>query len=803
MKKLHLICNAHIDPIWQWTWDEGISSALSTFKSAVELADEFDYIFCHNESLLYEAIESYAPELFEKIKKLVEKGKWKITGGWYLQPDCLMPSGESFVRQISVGKKYFKEKFGVEPTVATNFDSFGHSLGLVQILAKNGYNGYMVCRPNTSQFHYPSKFFDWVSPDGSKVKVTETFSYSSPLGKAAEKIRESAEGITAGMLGSEKNGEDKADVGDVDYVLWGVGNHGGGPSRKDLGDIKNLKIDGFDIFHSYPENLFFDDIKTKGEVKTSLVTCMPGCYSSMAKVKQAFRRTENLFFATEKMIAVASADGLNFDKTEFEWAQKKLLLSEFHDILPGTCIEEGEREGLGLLASCEKVMKDYRTKCFLFLTVGDDKAKEGEYPVFVFNYQPIKIKTPVEFEFSLADQNWDENTHYFPVVFDEDGNEILTQTIKEDSTLNLDWRKRAVFEAKLKPLGITRFTVKLKGVSAKSWGIEKGRLSEIFVKGLLDSPVGLFVYEDNADPWGMAKEQLEKMGKNPKPFSLMTEKESGDFIHASSPVPPIRKIEDGKVMTSVEAFYSSERTFAAVQYKKYNNFPFVDLKITVEFGEKDSLVRVKIPLPENFEGGKAIGDGPFIIEEKPESGEIYFRNFLGVKGKDDKIFAVINDGVYAGTIEEGYICVTLLRGSGYCMHPIYDKQLFPEDRYLPRIDSGRYVYNFRLAVGNIDEISEIAEEFNQKPYAVNIFPTGGNKRNKPSLTAEGKITVPVFKNGENGGYIARVFNPTREKQPFKLTLDGVVAEGVAKPCEVVSVVFKDGKFSVVYDGMPV
>ena len=76
-----MICNAHLDPIWQWTWDEGIAAAISTFKSAADLADEFDFIFCHNESLLYEAIEKYAPDLFARIQKLVKQGKWKIAGG--------------------------------------------------------------------------------------------------------------------------------------------------------------------------------------------------------------------------------------------------------------------------------------------------------------------------------------------------------------------------------------------------------------------------------------------------------------------------------------------------------------------------------------------------------------------------------------------------------------------------------------------------------------------------------------------------------------------------------------------------
>ena len=252
MKKLHLICNAHIDPIWQWTWDEGISSAIATFRSAADLADEFDYIFCHNEALLYEAIEKSAPDLFARIQRLVKEGKWHIMGGWYLQPDCLMPSGETFVRQIAVGREYFKEKFDTAPEITVNMDSFGHSIGLVQILAKMGYRGYLTCRPRAEdQFKYPSRFFTWRSPDGSSLVATCSDSYNTLLGHATEKITKYVAGRSQGMLGSQSQGSTMVSD-DVDYVLWGVGNHGGGPSRKDLSDIAALKIDGVEIMHSTP-----------------------------------------------------------------------------------------------------------------------------------------------------------------------------------------------------------------------------------------------------------------------------------------------------------------------------------------------------------------------------------------------------------------------------------------------------------------------------------------------------------------------------------------------------------------------
>ena len=107
---VHLVCQAHIDPVWMWTWQEGAREAVSTFHTAANLLDEFpEFIFNHNESLLYEWIEDNDPALFIRIAKLVKQGRWNISGGWYLQPDCNMPAGETLVRQILEGRRYFAE----------------------------------------------------------------------------------------------------------------------------------------------------------------------------------------------------------------------------------------------------------------------------------------------------------------------------------------------------------------------------------------------------------------------------------------------------------------------------------------------------------------------------------------------------------------------------------------------------------------------------------------------------------------------------------------------------------------------
>ena len=284
MKELHLICNAHLDPVWQWDWNEGASAALATFYSAAELADEYDYIFCHNEALLYEWIERYDPALFAKIKELVKAGKWHIMGGWYVQPDCNLPGGEGFVRQSETGLSYFLEKFGVRPTTAVNFDSFGHTQGLVQILNKTGYDSYIFCRPLIPMMSLPHMFFEWKGLDGSSVKAArfeDDTIYCSELGNAVNAIKRK-------MRPWENE--------DVAFALWGIGNHGGGPSRKDLTEvgqmIKEELGNGVQIMHSTPEQ-FFAAATPKASVDGALQPCFVKCYSSVSTLKRRYAELED------------------------------------------------------------------------------------------------------------------------------------------------------------------------------------------------------------------------------------------------------------------------------------------------------------------------------------------------------------------------------------------------------------------------------------------------------------------------------------------------------------------------------
>ena len=220
-KTLVLVCNSHIDPVWLWPWEEGLAVTLSTFRAAADLCEEFDgFVFCHNEALLYDWVEQYEPALFVRNPAACPRGPLARHGRLVSAAGLQSP-----VRRVArpadlVGKRYFMEKFGVEPRVAVNFDPFGHTRGLPQILAKSGYDGYLFCRPDRAWLDLPSDDFVWVGYDGSTVLAHRASEhYNSELGKARAKVERWLE-----SHGDQSRG----------LLLWGVGNHGGGPSRQDL-----------------------------------------------------------------------------------------------------------------------------------------------------------------------------------------------------------------------------------------------------------------------------------------------------------------------------------------------------------------------------------------------------------------------------------------------------------------------------------------------------------------------------------------------------------------------------------------
>ena len=750
LKKIHLLCNAHLDPVWLWQRSEGMAEAMATFRIAADFCEKYDnFVFNHNESVLYEWVLENDPVLFERIKMLVKVGKWRIMGGWYLQPDCVMPSGESIIRQIRVGNDFFKKHFGTVPKTSIGFDAFGHSKGLVQILKKCGYDNYAYLRPRDTE----CRPFVWKGFDGSEITAYKMYEwYNTPKGEALERIE-----------GYIKDFPDR----EVNLVSWGIGNHGGGPSEKDLNDINDFISENktHEIVHSDFDTYFSELDKSELEtVDTSLTHCMVGCYTSMIRVKQGHRRLENELSMCEKMLAQS---GVDYDKDKLLEAEKALLFTEFHDVLPGTAIKKVEEDSLRLIGYGEEILDRFISKSFFKLCQGQPKAKEGEIPVLAYNPHPYSVEGDFVAEFQMAEQNHPSNGIYQVKVRNEKGEYIPSQLEQEASAHGMDWRKRVVFHATLAPMGISRFDCELELkqesnrikpyeetdthfiLNNKHLNIAINKETGLVEKYAFDSKeiiktIKIKAYNDDADPWGMEVDGFNEC--------------IGEFTPAGF----VKVIENGDVRTKIQAKFKYSKSEVIVTYifAKYGKALDIDVKMLANDENTMFKLCIETTLEKN---AKAYSQTMFGTEETRKEGkESVFQKWCGLRDNDNSI-NIINSGNYGGSFEDNEIRISLLRTAVYSAHPVDGVELAGEERIYEHIDMGERDFSFRICA-NEEYTDNEAEIFNQKPYVLSFFPSGMGEKTENCIELDNRhIIVSSIKDTDNGRII-RMFNSTDKKQ---------------------------------------
>jgi alpha-mannosidase len=775
MKKLHLVCNAHLDPVWLWQWEEGLGEALSTFRIAAEFCENYEgFVFNHNEALLYEWVEEFEPGLFRRIQELVKAGRWHIMGGWYIQPDCNMPSGESFTRQILYGKRYFIEKFGVEPTTAINFDPFGHTRGLVQIMAKSGYDSYIFCRPDVSLKKLPGEDFTWVGFDGSEITGHRSYRfYLSQRGKSVGKIKEFIEKYPDRNPG---------------MVLWGIGNHGGGPSREDLEAIQEFRKENkeYEVFHSTPE-AYFKALRETGEVlgkfEESINPFAVGCYTSQIRIKQKHRKLENELYAAEKMMSAAEVAGvMKYDKNKTTEALKDLMFCEFHDILPGSSIQAAEEDAIRMLDHGLEITSRLKAAAFFNMMKGDKKADDKTLPIFVYNPHPWAVNDVFTCEY-MNEFNDTKKKFSVPHIKCK-GRDVACQDEREASSLSAyDWRKRVVFKGELKPFSMNRFDLTLEALDEKpalksyendgfinietnelnvKISMKTGLIEEMSVNGVrcLENGARPVVIKDNADAWGMLVDRFTDIDGF---FELMEKEEAAKFANASSKdFNPVRVTEDGEVRTVIEAYFKYNNSKICLSYIIPRKGTEVDVSARVYWAETDRML--KLEFPTGLKGASYKGQAAWGFDNLPsDGGEAVAQKWVGaVDGM--RTFAVLNDCQYGSSFNDGSIMLTLLRSPAYSGHPIGDNPIVIEDRYTPRIDQGERMYSFRILTGSTAEVMKKIErkalEFNEKPMVLTAYPSGEGALPGELLEISGEqVILQALKKAEDGiGYIMRLFN---------------------------------------------
>lgn len=783
MKRICLVCNAHLDLVWQWEWEEGLAEALSTFRIAADFCEEYDgFVFNHNESILYEWVEEYEPALFQRIQRLVREGKWHIMGGWYIQPDCNLPTGESIIRQVSTGRHYFRDKFGKVPTTAINFDSFGHSKGLVQILKRSGYDSYLICRPDPSLFDPPAEDFNWVGYDGSMVATHLTSDYYNTfLGKAAQKIENN--------IGTHPDQENI-------LVLWGIGNHGGGPSRLDMERIgqlqPKLKEQGYEVVHTTPEEYFAAlDREKLPRYEKSLNPVMVGCYTSQVLVKQKHAALENMLYSTEKMLCAAELQtGMKAKWDEIHKAEQTLLFNEFHDVLPGSMVKRAEDASLRSLDYAMEILSKERMRAFMAFTAGIDRQPPENIPVLVFNPHPYPVRQVVECEFQLQDQNRSGTHTDFEVYVG--GKKVPSQLEKEDSTIPIDWRKRIVIDAELEPFAVTPMychpvvlpskpqprqqegqTIVMTGGDSRVCISRITGWIDSYTRGeapVLEKDTGkLLVVRSSEDPWGMrVSEFREVIGE----FTLADPVRAGRIAGLPHSLEPVRIIEDGAVRTVAEAIFTYEHSNAIVRYSMEKRTGRLQLKVTLQWNQPDLMV--KLSMKPAFGESRCLGQDMFGVKETaPDARETVAQKWLMLAGRQEAV-SVVNSGIYAHDWDGSELRITLLHSPAYCAHPVDDRVILPQDRFLHRIDTGERSFELTFLAGSREErISAVDREaltLNEQPFALSFYPGGLGKTVESGLrVADHRILLSAFTKVE-ADYLIRLYNPLAESCDTTITI---------------------------------
>ncbi|MGH9469283.1 MAG: alpha-mannosidase [Terriglobia bacterium] len=334
---MRAVGNSHIDEAWLWPWVETVEVVRDTFGTVLELQDEYPSLYyAQSTAQDFLWLGRYYPQEFLKIKDRVKKGTWEIVGGMWVEPDLNMPCGESLVRQLLTGKGYFQKKFGVDVKIGWNPDSFGYSWQLAQIYKRSGVDYFVTQKiswDDTTRFPY--KLFQWESPDGSRVLTYFPHGYGNHI-DPVQCSQFLAEDVPL-CSGYHEN-----------MLLYGMGDHGGGPTRQMLDAAirwQKSPSAAFPNFKFSTAQEFFNDVDAslsslnlpvwKSELYLQFHR---GTYTTQAESKRRMRESEVLMLNSEKFCSLAMLRGRPYPQPTFEDCWRRVCFNQFHDMMAGSGI---------------------------------------------------------------------------------------------------------------------------------------------------------------------------------------------------------------------------------------------------------------------------------------------------------------------------------------------------------------------------------------------------------------------------------------------------------------------------------
>ena len=700
---IHMIANAHLNPVWLWQWQRGADEALATCRSACDILDDYPEVyFTRGEAWVYDWVRRMDPALFARIRAHIAAGRWEVVNGWWVQPDLNLPTEEAILQTARLGHAWMREHLGIaEVPITYNVDSFGHGAFLPRMIRQAGQRYYVMMRPDSGERALPAPLFRWRSPDGAEVlthRIEGFYAWSAPRSrydltwKLDAVIDKAPEGI--GHMAA----------------FYGVGNHGGGPTRAAIGWIRAHRDykPGVRLEFSTLAR-FFAAIEPHRErlpvITDELQMHAIGCYSVCGALKREIRAAELAAIDAGNLVKRRGFKAPRGSRKKVASVWETVCFNQFHDIFPGSSIAEAvetQRRQIG--GACSR-LDEIVYEC---LRHPDSRPRRNTiegHRLHLVNRLNRPWRGLVEADLWTLDYAW--NHH----LVDEQGRIVPSQRI--DSGAMMTWSDSATFGPPrlLLPVelgkGQSRILRILAGIcdagpAADLEGapprFEGGVLSQDRVavrfgaRGVesvralpgsaevLDEPMALQVIEDYSDTWSHGISRFDGAVASEARFGAPCLVESG---------PLVAKVRlDGTIGgSSIRLFVWLERGDDSVH-----------LSLATNYRERHSVLKARIAPAGGVSARRDRVAGGW-IERHTDGKEYPLHHALTWKSRARALGLVLPD-TFAVDVSGDAIRPTLLRNSLHAMDGSTREKLLAHPRQAERFgtDEGPQSLRFSLAM---------------------------------------------------------------------------------------------------------
>jgi len=641
--EISLCGHAHIDYAWLWPVKETKRKLSRTFANAIRMAEKYpDFVFTQSSAQMYQDLKEKYPSLYSRLKELVSEGKWEITGGMWVESDCNVPSAESMIRQFTFAQKFFMKEFGIKSSVCWLPDVFGFSWIMPQICKDSGIDYFLTTKLNWNEKNsLPHDTFHWRGIDGSEIL------YNSFCN------RDSYNGIIKPEIINEnwKNYKDK-DSSDYSMMSFGYGDGGGGPADE--------MMDNYEIIKDYPTmpslkmrharehfEILEDNFNSKIPVWDDELyfEFHRGTLTSQARTKKLHKDAEDAIYDLE-MISTVLSDSQKYPQEDIVKSWHKILINEFHDILPGSSIkevyEDSESELSQVVNYCRKTVSEKLEKSCTNDPANVSVVNTGNY------------NKNIEFEMDGMPYE----------ITDGKGNKMLSQKTADGNYIYLS-------EEKIEPFSVMKLRKeKIKNIQIPDEDhtlIMENAYLKVDVKE--DGSICIFSKTENRDIFKSPSNKLFVYDDVPTNWDAWDIDHNHEKYGTCIKADKIEVIESGSVRKIIRVTYDYEASTIIQDYILGKHYKKLDIKTKIDWHHRRKLIKAKFDInalsrKATFDIGAGYIERPTTRNTSWEEAkfEVPAHRWADYSQSDFGV-SILNDGKYGYGCEYSIMTLSLLKSA--------------------------------------------------------------------------------------------------------------------------------------------